>query len=134
MDTSTPTPGRGLLLQGFVLALIAVAAAFAQSRMELLFVPWYVPILMTVGLLFAVAALVKGRSIGRWVGFFFLFVLAGGSWAMIGLARLPAYAGPLVEGKAFPAFTVVRADGTPFTQRDLEGDADNILVFFRGRW
>ena len=31
-------------------------------------------------------------------------------------------------------WTGTRADGTPFTSRDLEGDRDNVLVFFRGRW
>jgi hypothetical protein len=28
----------------------------------------------------------------------------------------------------------MRADGSPFTQRDLEGDQNNVMVFFRGRW
>jgi peroxiredoxin len=48
--------------------------------------------------------------------------------------RLPLYKGPVAMGRPFPAFATVRADGSPFTQRDLQGDKNSVLVFFRGRW
>ena len=48
--------------------------------------------------------------------------------------RLPAYTGPVAAGQPFPEFATQRADGSPFTQRDLEGDQNNVMVFFRGRW
>ncbi len=51
-------------------------------------------------------------------------------WAM----RLPAYTGPVTVGQSFPPFATTRSDGTAFTQSDLQGEANNVLVFFRGRW
>jgi peroxiredoxin len=40
----------------------------------------------------------------------------------------------VAAGKPFPVFTTTKADGSPFTQRDLEGDRITVMVFFRGRW
>jgi peroxiredoxin len=48
--------------------------------------------------------------------------------------RLPPYAGPVAVGRPFPAFEARRADGKPFSQVDVTGDQQNVLVFFRGRW
>jgi hypothetical protein len=48
--------------------------------------------------------------------------------------RLPEYTGPIVVGKPLPEFTTSRADGSPFTSRDLGGDTNDVLVFFRGHW
>ena len=56
------------------------------------------------------------------------------SWALLLGDRVPAYTGPVTVGQPVLAFATKRADGSPFTQRDLEGDQDNVLVFFRGRW
>ena len=61
-------------------------------------------------------------------------LLAGAEWAFLLEMRLPAYTGPVAAGQPFPEFTTQRADGTPFTQHDLEGDQKNVMVFFRGRW
>ena len=60
--------------------------------------------------------------------------LAGAEGAFLAALRLPAYTGPVAAGRPFPAFATIRADGTPFTQSDLEGDQDTVMVFFRGRW
>jgi hypothetical protein len=50
------------------------------------------------------------------------------------LSRLPAYTGPVQEGKPFPAFATTWADGRPFTDADLRQSQPTVLVFFRGRW
>ena len=63
-----------------------------------------------------------------------VLALAGFQWTFLFLVRLPEYTGPVAVGQPFPAFTTQRADGTSFTQRDLAGEQNNVLVFFRGRW
>jgi len=63
-----------------------------------------------------------------------VLLLAGAEWAFLLASRLPAYTGPVAAGQPFPEFTTVRADGKPFARRDLDGDQNSVLVFFRGRW
>jgi hypothetical protein len=109
--------------------------------------PWYLPILGTAGVMFAVIAL--GRRPTAWRAIVLLF--AGGLaalqwWFLLSYVREPAYAGPLASGGPFPAFTARRPDGTNVTGPDLwshavRGDKSDIppnrataLVFFRGRW
>jgi cytochrome oxidase Cu insertion factor (SCO1/SenC/PrrC family) len=61
-------------------------------------------------------------------------VVAGGAWTLVMGTRLPAYTGPVTVGGYFPGFQTLRADGTPFTDRDLQNDKNSVMVFFRGRW
>ncbi len=61
-------------------------------------------------------------------------LVAGATWAFLLATRLPAYTGPIAVGQPFPVFTTMRADGTVFTQRNLQGGPNSVLVFFRGRW
>ena len=96
--------------------------------------PWYAPIAATLGVLLIAVALWQARSVWRLLALLLIVLLAGAEWAFMLETRLPAYAGPVAAGQPFPEFTTVRADGTPFTQRDLEGDQNNVMVFFRGRW
>ena len=53
-------------------------------------------------------------------------------------AALDAHCRYRVTGRDPPArwwsITAYGADGTHFTQNDLKGDKDTVLVFFRGRW
>jgi hypothetical protein len=144
MSTTLPTPrrypGRLLVALGLLLAALGIAGYAAQLAgyadrlgVHRLYNPWYVPIAATVGALLLVASLWQARSVWRWVALVLLVLLAGFEWTALLGARLPAYAGPVAKDKPFPEFTTERADGTAFTQRDLEGE-DNVLVFFRGRW
>jgi hypothetical protein len=96
--------------------------------------PWYLPGLATLGVLLVAASLWERRTVWRVSALAFMLLLAGAEWAMLHKLRLPAYTGPVAVGRQFPAFTTVRADGSAFTQRDLEGDQNSVLVFFRGRW
>ena len=123
-----------MVLLGFGLAVLGVIGYIAQVGSQRLFTPWYMPVAATVGMLFILLSLWKARSIWRVGALLFVVLLAGAGWAMILGTRLPAYAGPVSAGQAFPAFATARANGTPFTQRDLQGDQNSVLVFFRGRW
>ena len=49
------------------------------------------------------------------------------------LAR-PPYAGPAKMGEKLPAFTATLADGSPFTNSNLQEGKPTVLVFFRGHW
>jgi hypothetical protein len=111
-----------------------LGAYVAQLAMHRLWTPWYLPLAATLGALVLVVALWQARSIWRILALVLVVLLAAGAWTFLLAARLPAYAGPVAVEKPFPAFKTARSDGTEFTQRDLEGDQNSVLVFFRGRW
>jgi hypothetical protein len=92
------------------------------------------PVLASLGVVLVVLSLCQRRTLWRGLALGFVLLLAGAEAAMLFAMRLPPYTGPIAVGRAFPAFTTVRADGTSFTQHDLEGDRNSVLVFFRGRW
>jgi hypothetical protein len=111
-----------------------VIAYVVQLSMHSLKAPWYVPGAATLGVVLVVVSLWQRRTVWRVLSLLFVVLLAGAAWMFMLGEPLPAYTGPVAAGKPFPAFETSRADATPFTQRDLEGDQDNVLVFFRGRW
>jgi hypothetical protein len=127
-------PGRLFVALGLVLAVLGVAGYVLQLSTGRLTAPWYMPCLATLGVLFLAIALWQARSVWRILALLLVVLLAGAEWAFLLAARLPSYTGPVAAGRAFPNFTTMRADGTTFTQADLEGDPHNVLVFFRGRW
>jgi hypothetical protein len=133
-DTVRPQSGRILLLLGLALAVVGLAAYIVQIRARVLAAPWYLPIATTVGVLLVLAALVQTRGVWRLLMLLLLTLVAGAEWTFLIGTRLPAYNGPILAGAPFPAFSSMRSDGTTFTQRDLGGDKNDVLVFFRGRW
>ena len=127
-------PGRLFLALGLGLAALGVIGYVVQISTRHLMAPWYMPCSATLGVVFLVVALWQARTVWRVLAVLLVVLLAGAEWTFLLATRLPAYAGPVVTGKPFPAFATRRADNRPFTQRDLDGDQDNVLVFFRGRW
>jgi hypothetical protein len=127
-------PGRLLLALGLAVTVLSVAGYAVQLWARHLTTPWYVPAAATVGVILLAASLWQARTVWRWLALVLVLLLAGAEWAFLLAARLPPYTGPAEAGRPFPAFTTARADGNPFTQRDLKGDKDSVLVFFRGRW
>jgi hypothetical protein len=127
-------PGRWLLAIGVALPLAGVLAFIAQMSLGRLSFPWYLPAAGTAGVLLLVAALWRGRSVWRVLAFAVILLLVVGEWALVVGLRLPSYAGPIEVGQSFPAFTTLKADGSKFTERDLPGDQNTVLVSFRGRW
>ena len=126
--------GRPFLLLGLALAVLGIAAYAVQISLQRLIAPWYMPILASLGVVLVIISLLERRTVWRASALLAVLVLASAQWAFLYAARLPPYTGPIVVGRPFPAFEAKRADGTPFTQRDLAGDTHNVLVFFRGRW
>jgi hypothetical protein len=129
-----PYPGRLFLVLGLGLAALGIIGYAVQIALHRLTVPWYLPISTTLGAALLVISLWQTRSLWRVLALLLVVLLAGAEWAFLLLLRLPDYTGPVAEGRTFPAFATTRADGTPFTQRYLEGDQHHVLVFFRGRW
>jgi hypothetical protein len=126
--------GRLLLLLGLSLAVLGVGAFAVQMSLKRLMAPWYMPALALLGVILVVISLVERRTVWRALALFAVVLLAGAELAFLYAVRLPAYTGPIAVGRPFPAFETLRADGTSFSQRDLAGDRNNVLVFFRGRW
>src|SRR5262249_29121083 len=120
--------GLFLAIAGPVLMMLLTFAA------KILITPWYAPVLGTLGVALIVLALTRRRSIWRWtaVAIFTLFV--GFQWYAVLAMRTPAYTGPVKDGEPFPTFTTTLADGSAFTQNDLKGDQNTVMVFFRGHW
>jgi FtsH-binding integral membrane protein len=137
-SSSSPAPlrfrGRLFLLLGLSLAVLGVVAYVVQVSLQRLMAPWYMPTLASLGIVLVVVSLLERRTVWRVCALLAVVLLAGAELAFLYAVRLPPYTGPIVVARPFPAFESRRADGTPFTQRDLAGDRNNVLVFFRGRW
>jgi len=128
-------PGRLLLGLGLVVAVAAVVAyALQVVKAHRLTTPWYLVYATTAAVVLVAVSLWQARSVWRVLALLLVAVVAGGAWMLVVGTRLPSYTGPVAVGRPFPAFQSFRADGTPFTDRDLKGDKDSVMVFFRGRW
>jgi hypothetical protein len=139
MTTSTAAvprryPGRLFLALGLACAALGVIGYVVQLSAERLFLPWYLPWSGTLGVFLLIVSLWQARTVWRVLALLLVMLFAGAEWMFIRAERLPPYTGPVAEGHPFPAFATVRADGTPFTEHDLEGEQNSVLVFFRGRW
>jgi hypothetical protein len=128
-------PGRSLLLLGVFLAVAGpVLMILLMFAAKILITNWYAPLLGTLGVALIVLALIRSRSIWRWTALVIFTLLAGFQWWALFAMGLPAYTGPVKNGQTFPAFATTLADGSPFTQDDLRGDQNTVMVFFRGHW
>jgi hypothetical protein len=139
MTTSSAAPrrpflGRLLLALGLALPALGIIGYIVQFANQRLTAAWYVPFAATLGVVCLVVSLGLRRTVWSGLALVLVLLLAAAEWAMVLHMRLPAYAGPVAAGKPFPDFKTARADGTSFTERDLEGNQDSVMVFFRGRW
>jgi len=137
-DSSAAPPlrsrGRLLLLLGLGLAVLGRVAYVVQFHLQSLMMPWYMPIMGLLGLVLVAASLIEKRTVWRVLALLAVGLLSAAELAFLNAVRLPPYAGPIAEGRPFPAFETKKSDGTPFTQRDLVSDHSSVMVFFRGRW
>jgi hypothetical protein len=123
------------MLQGLGIAALGVIAYVVQlSWMHRLTTPWYLPLSGTLAVAFVVASLVQARTVWRVAALVLVVLIAAAGWLWVLGLPLPKYDGTAKAGDPFPKFETVRYDGTPFTQDDLKGDKDTVMVFFRGRW
>ncbi len=140
-DVSTTTTaidrsrGRGLLWAGIVVGLLGIPLYVVQFQMGMFTVPWYQPALAALGVLLLLGAVARRRSITRLIALVLVAAFAGlDSYFVVSMSKLPSYEGPARVGQKMPAFRTVKADGTPFTEKELQSGKFNVLVFNRGRW
>ena len=127
--------GRAYFWAGIAACLLGLAVAVAQFGLKLLAVPWYSPVLATLGAFLLAVAAARRRSIPRVIALVLVAAFAGLQWyALAVLMKLPDYEGPARAGQPIPAFRSTLADGRPFTDADLRDGSRHVLVFFRGRW
>jgi hypothetical protein len=119
-----------------VLLFIAGPALYAwQLSAGRLTMPWYLPVMATLGLLFMARAVWLRPGVIGIIGLLLFAALCGLEWfGMLVLMNTPDYTGPAQVGKQVPTFVAALADGTTFSDKDLENGKSTILVFFRGHW
>ena len=133
--TAARHPGRSLLLLGMFLAVAGyVLMMLLMFAAKILITPWYAPLLGTLGVALIILAVMRSRSIWRWTALLILTLFVAFQWYALFAMRTPAYTGPVKVGQPFPAFATKLADGSAFTQADLQGDQNTVMVFFRGHW
>ena len=81
-----------------------------------------------------ILAVMRSRSIWRWTALVIFTLFVAFQWYALLAMRTPAYTGPVKDDEPFPAFASTLADGSAFTQDDLKGDQNTVMVFFRGHW
>jgi FtsH-binding integral membrane protein len=139
MTSSSSAPrhrfnGRLFSFLGLALAVLGLVAYAVQISLQRLMAPWYAPALASLGVVLVVISLVERRTVWRVTALVAVVLLAAAECSFLYAVRLPPYTGPIAVGRPFPTFETTRADGTPFTERDLAGDQNTALVVFRGRW
>jgi hypothetical protein len=128
-------PGRFYIGLAFLTTLLGLLLYGFQFYNSLLTTSWYAPILATLGFGLAVLSLSFARTIWRMAIVVFLGLFAGLEWyILLVLSVLAPYQGPVKDGAKFPAFHTKLSDGTLYTQKDLTGTKDTVLVVFRGHW
>ena len=139
LTTSPPiarSRGRLWLWLGVGLFLLGVVLFFVQAFVfKHLVTPWYMPILFTLGALSALVSVRQRRTWTRVIALVVLALFSGFQWYFIlSISRLPEYKGPVQVDKRIPEFTSTFADGSSFTDRDLQKGTPTVLVFYRGHW
>lgn len=126
--------GRAYFWAGIAACLLGVALIFVQLGLKHLFVPWYSPMLATLGVGLLLLSAAHRRSIPRVIALLLVTVLAGSEWYfLVSFVKLPDYAGA-ARGQKLPPFSATLASGRTFTEADLRDGSRRVMVFFRGRW
>jgi hypothetical protein len=127
--------GRAYFWVGIGACLLGLGLVFVQVGLQYLAVPWYSPILVTLGAFLLLVAVARRRTIPRIIALVLVAALAGLEWYfLVSMMKLPEYQGPAQAGRRLPAFHTALADGRPVTEANLQDGSRRVLVFFRGRW
>ena len=122
-------------LFGGLLFLVGPAIYAAQLSRSRLATPWFVPILATLGVFCMAVSASQRRGLLRKTGLVVAALLCTFEWFMILVVfSTPSYSGPAQVGRRLPSFATTLADGTRFTEKDLENGSPTVLLFIRGRW
>ena len=136
METATQTQTRRwpLFLVGIVIFLLGPISVIIEMNLRSLRMPWHLPILATVGVLFMLLSATQRGGAVRWIGLGLFALLCGFEWYFVAfVTRLPEYGGTATVGRSIPEFETKLSDGKSFTDKTLKG-GPALLVFFRGHW
>jgi hypothetical protein len=127
---------RPWFILGILLFVLGPALYVVQFKLgHLGMMPWYLPLLATVGVAVMVLSVAQRRGILRSVGLGLFALLCAAEWFLLLVGtKTPPYTGPARPGEKLPAFAASFAGGSSFTDKDLEGGSRTALVFNRGRW
>jgi hypothetical protein len=132
---AAPPKRRPLFAFGLLMVFLGPAIYFLQIRFSRLTTPWYVPVLATFGVLLMAASVFQRRGIVRILVLVLMVLWCGFEWFFVAVfSKSPPYEGPLAVGRPFPTFATSRAEGSTFTNKDLETSSPTAMIFFRGRW
>lgn len=124
-----------LFLAGVLLFIVGPALYVWQFSLGHLWMPWYVLVLASLGVLLMIMSVWRRPGIVRIAGLLVFVLLCGLEWfVLLEATKTPLYTGPAQPGRKLPEFAAALADGTAFTSLDLEKGIPTVLVFFRGRW
>lgn len=127
--------GRGYVWAGLGVCVLALVLVGVQYALKQFVVPWYLPVLSTLGVLMLLVAVSRRRSVTRIMLLVLLGALTGFEWYfLISFSKLPSYEGPAQIAQRIPEFETTLADGRTFTDQDLADGTPTVLTFFRGRW
>jgi hypothetical protein len=119
---------------GVLLFIVGPVAYAIQMNMHRLSMPWYIPILSTIGVLLMLLSVVQRRGIVRIVFLVLFMLFCGFEWMSLLATSTPKYVGPAQTGHKLPEFSASLANGARFTNKDLENGTPSALLFFRGHW
>jgi hypothetical protein len=131
----TTSRGRLYFWLGLGLSVFSPILNFVVMQMGYLGLPWYTLALSTLGIGLMLIAVFQRPRIAPIIFLTLFGLVCAFQWyVVVFMSKLPAYVGPARPGNKLPAFTTTLADGSSFTEKDLESGQPSALVFFRGRW
>ncbi len=130
-------------LLGTLIFLLGMIIYIIQIETTHLVEAWHVPILGTIGVLLMLVSVVQRPRIVRIIGLLLFIGLTGTEWYMVlagsKVRHAPEarpwspYAGPAKPGEKLPAFTATLADGSSFSNLNLQEGKPTLMVFFLGK-
>ncbi len=122
-------------LWGVFLVLLGPVLYAVQLYYKQLWMPWYLPILSTMGVLLMATSVWRQPGFLRAAGLALFLLVCGFEWFMsLVTFKTPLYEGPANIGSPIPAFAATLGDGSSFTSDELASGKNSVLLFFRGRW
>jgi hypothetical protein len=131
---SAPPRQQPLFLLGVLLLFLGLGIYVVQFSMKQFVTPWHVPILGTLGVVLMCVSVWQHPGTLRIAGLVLFVLLCGCEWFFLVASKTPSYDGPAQPGSKMPVFAAALADGSAFTDKDLEKGKPSVLLFFRGRW
>src|SRR5262245_16724076 len=133
METSIQSPPtRHWLpfLTGIALFIVGPIVYAAMMQSDMLWTPWFMPILATIGVLLMVLSLWRKFGVVRGIGLLVFLVACAGEWFFfLYMIPTPQYAGAAQRNAMVPAFEATLADGSTFTNKDVAKGRSTVMLF-----